>query len=98
MLLAGLMLLTGGLGQVGHGWAHGGGADASAAWLAALQAEREWLTGGAADARMRDNRLSNRVFQDHDDIIDHCCHGWRRLVDQPWRVMSIGLPDWAHRF
>jgi hypothetical protein len=48
MLLASLMLLTGMLGQVGHAWAHGGGADPAAAWLAAMQAERDWLAGGAA--------------------------------------------------
>ena len=47
---------------------------------------------------MRDNWLSNRVFRDHDDIVDHCCHHWNRLIDQPWRIMSIGLRDWAHRF
>lgn len=44
------MLVTGILGQVGHAWAHGGGADPAAAWLAALQAERDWLAGGAGDA------------------------------------------------
>ena len=47
---------------------------------------------------MRDNWLSNRVFRDHDDIVAHCCHHWNCLVDQPWRIMSIGLRKWAHRF
>ena len=47
---------------------------------------------------MRDNRLSNRVFQSYEAIVDHCCHAWNRLVDQPWRIMSIGLRDWAHGF
>ena len=23
---------------------------------------------------------------------------WNTLVDQPWRIMSIGLRQWAHRF
>ena len=36
---------------------------------------------------MRDNWLSNRVFKSYDD-----------LVDQPWRIMSIGLRQWAHEF
>lgn len=45
---------------------------------------------------MRDNWLSNRVFQDHDDIVEHCCHNWNRLVDQPWRIMSIGMRRWTH--
>ena len=47
---------------------------------------------------MRDNWLSNRVFKSYDDIVDHCCDAWNKLVDQPWRIMSIGLRDWAHRF
>ena len=45
---------------------------------------------------MRDNWLSNRVFRNHDDIVAHCCHAWNRLVDQPWRIMFIGLCEWAH--
>jgi transposase len=47
---------------------------------------------------MRDNWLSNRVFNSHDNIVDHCCYAWNTLIDQPWRIMSIGLRDWAHRF
>ena len=43
---------------------------------------------------MRNNWLSNRVFQSYDDIVDHCCHAWNKLVDQPWRIMSIGLRQW----
>ena len=34
---------------------------------------------------MRDNWLSNRIFKSYDD-----------LVDQPWRIMSIGRRQWAH--
>jgi hypothetical protein len=47
---------------------------------------------------MRDNWLSNRVFISYDNLLDHCCHAWNTLVDQPWRIMSIGLRDWAHRY
>lgn len=47
---------------------------------------------------IRDNWLSNRVFRSYDDILDHCCAAWNRLVDQPWTIMSIGLRDWAHGF
>jgi transposase len=46
---------------------------------------------------MRDNWLSNRIFQSYDDIVDHCCHAWNKLTDQPWTIMSIGLREWAHR-
>ena len=47
---------------------------------------------------MRDNWLSNRVFTSHENLLDHCCYAWTTLVNQPWRIMSIGLRDWAHRF
>ena len=45
---------------------------------------------------LRDNWLSNRVFPSYRAILDHCCHAWNKLVDQPWRIMSLGLRDWAH--
>lgn len=47
---------------------------------------------------MRDNWLSNRIFQSYDDIIDHCCFAWNKLVEQPWRIRSLGLRQWAHGF
>src|SRR5262249_29307048 len=47
---------------------------------------------------MRDNWLSNRIFKSYDDLVDHCCEAWNKLVDQPWRIMSIGLRQWAHEF
>lgn len=45
---------------------------------------------------MRDNWLSNRVFGSYDEIVDHCCDAWNKLVEQQWRIMSLGLRDWAH--
>src|SRR5438552_4433554 len=44
---------------------------------------------------IRDNWLSDRIFQSYDDIVDHCCFAWNRLVDQPWTIMSIGLRNWG---
>jgi hypothetical protein len=46
---------------------------------------------------MRDNWLSNRIFKSHDDIIDHCCFAWNKLIDMPWKIMSIGTRDWVYR-
>ncbi|MGH8164280.1 MAG: IS630 family transposase [Rhodanobacteraceae bacterium] len=46
---------------------------------------------------MRDNWLSNRVFKSYDDIVDHCCCAWNKLIDQPWKIMSIGIRDWEYR-
>ena len=47
---------------------------------------------------LRDNWLSNRVFQSFDDILDHCADAWNKLVAQPWRIKSLGLRRWAHEF
>jgi len=47
---------------------------------------------------MRDNWLSNRVFDSADALVDHCCDAWKKLEAQPWTIMSIGLREWAHRF
>jgi hypothetical protein len=44
---------------------------------------------------LRENWLSNRVFRDYDDIVAHCCDAWNDLMDQPWRIRSIGRRDWA---
>jgi transposase len=46
---------------------------------------------------MRDNWLSNRVFKSYDDILEHCCFAWNKLIDMPWKIMSIGTRDWVYR-
>jgi hypothetical protein len=33
--------------------------------------------------------LKNRVFKSYDDLVDHCCEAWNKLVDQPWRIMGF---------
>ena len=45
---------------------------------------------------MRDNWLSNRVFNSHEEIVALACEAWNKLVDQPWKIMSIGRRDWAN--
>jgi hypothetical protein len=40
---------------------------------------------------IRDNWLGDRIFTSYDDIVDRCCEAWNRLVDQPWKIMSLGL-------
>jgi len=44
---------------------------------------------------LRETWLSNRVFRSYRDILDHCARAWKRLTDQPWLIMSIGLRQWA---
>jgi hypothetical protein len=37
------------------------------------------------------------VFTSHDNIADHCCEVWNKVVDQPWHIMAIGRREWARR-
>lgn len=45
---------------------------------------------------MRDNWLSNRVFESYDAIIEAACEAWQELMARPEAITSIGLRDWAH--
>ena len=47
---------------------------------------------------MRDNWLSNRIFKSENEIVSICSNAWNRLIDQPWKIMSIGRRKWAHGF
>ncbi len=46
---------------------------------------------------LRQNWLSNRVFEDYDAIIEAGCQAWNKLIEQPETIMSIGMRDWAHK-
>ena len=45
---------------------------------------------------LRQNWLSNTVFENYDAIIDAACAAWRNLIADPDRITSIGMRDWAH--
>ena len=47
---------------------------------------------------MGNNWLSNRIFKSYEDVLAHCCYAWNKLIDQPWKIMSIGARDRAMRF
>ncbi len=47
---------------------------------------------------MRDNWLSNRIFQSYEDIVALCCEAWNKLIERPWKIISIGMREWAHGF
>ena len=47
---------------------------------------------------MRDKWLSNRIFKSHEEIVALCCEAWNKLIDQPWKIMSIGTRKWANGF
>ena len=46
---------------------------------------------------LRQNWLSNRVFEDYDAIIEAGCQAWNKLINQPETIMSIGSREWAHK-
>jgi transposase len=45
---------------------------------------------------MRQNWLSNRVFDGYDAVIDAACQAWQKLIAQPDTIKSIGTRQWAH--
>jgi hypothetical protein len=45
---------------------------------------------------IRDNWLSNRIFSSGQEIVALACDAWNKLVAQPWKIMSIGMRDWAY--
>jgi transposase len=45
---------------------------------------------------LRQNWLSNTVFENYDAIVDAACNAWRKLIAQPERITSIGMRHWAH--
>ncbi len=45
---------------------------------------------------MRDNWLSNLIFDSYNAILTQCCDAWNRLVAAPKTITSIGMRDWAH--
>jgi hypothetical protein len=36
-------------------------------------------------------------LRSYEDILDHCCFAWNKLIDMPWKIMSIGTREWAYR-
>ena len=51
----------------------------------------EWV-----DVLLDDQR--HLVLDGYDDIVAHCCAAWNDLIDQPWRIRSIGRRAWAQGF
>lgn len=46
-------------------------------------------------AYLRSNKLSNRVFDSYDAIVEACSDAWNWLTQQPQRITSIGTRAWA---
>ncbi len=46
-------------------------------------------------AFLRSNKLSNRVFDTHDTILDACANAWNWFTAQPQRITAIASRSWA---
>lgn len=44
---------------------------------------------------LRQNFLSNRLFNEYADILDACCHAWNAFVSVPGAIKSIASRTWA---
>lgn len=44
---------------------------------------------------LRQNYLSNRVFDSYEDIVDACCDAWNTLKAEQGRIRSIATRTWA---
>jgi len=44
---------------------------------------------------LRQNWLSNTVFEDYEAILDAGCEAWRKLIARPEIITSIGTRKWA---
>jgi hypothetical protein len=45
---------------------------------------------------LRQNWLSNRVFNTYEAILEAACEAWNKLLAQPQAITSIGTREWAH--
>ncbi len=44
---------------------------------------------------LRQNQLSNRVFESYEAILDACCEAWNALIADKGRIKSIASRPWA---
>ena len=44
---------------------------------------------------LKDRYLANRVFDNHQDILDACCQAWNKLAQMPDLIHSIATREWA---
>lgn len=46
---------------------------------------------------LRQNKLSNRVFDSYEAIVDACCDAWKALTAEQGRIRSIATRPWAEQ-
>ncbi len=45
---------------------------------------------------LRQNWISNRIFENYEAIVKACCVAWNKLMMDPGKIKSIGLRQWAY--
>lgn len=43
---------------------------------------------------LRENYLSDCVFETYQEIVDKCCDAWNALINEKGRIASIATRDW----
>jgi transposase len=44
---------------------------------------------------LRQNYLSNRVFESYETIVDACCNAWNAFISAPHTIRSVTTREWA---
>ena len=45
---------------------------------------------------LRQNWLSNRIFEDHEDLLSAGCTAWNNLITEPTAITTIASRQWAN--
>jgi transposase len=45
---------------------------------------------------LRQNWISNTVFENYNAIVDAACDAWRKLIADPEKITFIGVRNWAN--
>lgn len=45
--------------------------------------------------QLRDRELSNRCYEDYEDIVKSCCEAWNNYVDVPNTIRKLCTRQWA---
>ena len=53
--------------------------------------------GSAGPGSEAPDPTDNRVCNSYDDILDHCCFAWNKLIGMPWKIIYIGTREGTYR-
>jgi transposase len=46
---------------------------------------------------LRQNQLSNRVYENYEAIVEACCDAWNKLTAETGRIKSTATREWASK-